>query len=169
MGSVLSAQNSVNIPVEQHITANIHTLPFALTKQKTDQYTESLPHILVPAPRFHPAELRQLNLISWLYHRTAPSDASKLFSTLIHGRNHESQNFIYGWEFETTMTERIPYVIPWKEVKIWLGLEVAKSEVLYALNGTVVSLLAGITNSSQEEPVEFDLSNWEDLVSKVYY
>jgi len=86
--------------------------------------------------KYNPLENRTLNLLSY-------------FSKVSNGPNeiHSISSLRKGWwNIREAFSDRIPYQVFWKDVRIQiLYADVPNSQILYALNGSVVGLISDTT------------------------
>jgi polynucleotide 5'-hydroxyl-kinase GRC3/NOL9 len=90
------------------------------------------------AQRYHPSDHRMLNLVSYLHMNHMDK------------RNEGST----WWDFKTRLVERVPWCLDWTVglQGIWVFFEEVKySQLLYALNGSVVALIGDITRDNAKD------------------
>jgi len=81
-------------------------------------------------------ENRTLNLLSYFARDNNGPNEVQSISSLRKG----------WWNFREAFSEKIPYQVFWKDVKIQiLYADVPNSQILYALNGSIVGLISDTT------------------------
>jgi polynucleotide 5'-hydroxyl-kinase GRC3/NOL9 len=108
--------------------------------------------------RFHASDFRHIQLLSNLC--ATPQSMSTNIQRLI----WHCQPL---WDFNTKLTEKVPWQIAWKDIDVIIlpsDSPIPTSQVLWALNGTVVGLLAPIDGCEREEVISIHQSSDTDLV-----
>ncbi|KAH8549105.1 hypothetical protein BGW37DRAFT_503583 [Umbelopsis sp. PMI_123] len=94
------------------------------------------------AQRYHPSDHRMLNLISYMQMNHI-------------GKRVEGSTW---WDFKTRLVEKIPWCLDWTIglQGIWIFFEEVKySQILFALNGSVVGLIGKLSNdiTNSDKPI----------------
>ncbi|KAI8064222.1 hypothetical protein BC940DRAFT_98671 [Gongronella butleri] len=91
------------------------------------------------ADRYQASDLRQLMLMSYFHHDP------HAFCKLTHR----------AWWHPTTLVERVPWKVDWSHLQgIWILFnDVPSSQLLYALNGTLVALVGDLAASEDDDNV----------------
>lgn len=91
----------------------------------------------VTAQRYHPSDHRMLNLVSYMHMNHM-------------GKRVEGNAW---WDFKTRLVERVPWCLDWSIglQGIWVFFEEIKySQLLFALNGSVVGLISELSNEKMK-------------------
>ncbi|ORX49701.1 hypothetical protein BCR36DRAFT_353398 [Piromyces finnis] len=101
--------------------------------------------------KYNPIENRTLNLLSYFSRDNNELNEIHSISSIRRG----------WWNFREAFSEKIPYQVFWRDVNIQiLYADVPNSQILYALNGSIVGLISDTTqysrigvNNNQNQPV----------------